>query len=106
MGTSHLVQVRPRWDHSHQVQVRPKYIREYPGPNDAQVRTRVSRSRRGPNMDQSHCVPGEARSDHRNQLQESPIWEPEPPDPGVVQVGPQSQGPGDAQVTTEFTKYR
>ena len=43
--------------------------------------------------------------DHRNQLQESPIWEPEPPDPGVVQVGPQSPGPGDAQVATGFTKY-
>ena len=61
MGTSHLVQVRPRWDHSHQVQVRPTYIREYPVANDPQVRTRVNRSRRGPNMDQSHCVPGESR---------------------------------------------
>ena len=44
--------------------------------------------------------------DHRNQVQESPIWEPEPPDPGEVQVGPQSQSPGDAQVATEFTKSR
>ena len=44
--------------------------------------------------------------DHRNQVQESPIWEPEPPDPGEVQVGPQSQGPGEAQVATGFTKSR
>ena len=44
--------------------------------------------------------------DHRNQVQESPIWEPEPPDPGEVQVGPQSQGPGDAQMATGFTKSR
>ena len=44
--------------------------------------------------------------DHRNQDQESPIWEPEPPDPGEVQVGPESQGPGEAQVATRFTKSR
>ena len=44
--------------------------------------------------------------DHRNQVQESPIWEPEPPDPGEVQVGPQSQGPGEAQMATGFTKSR
>ena len=86
MGTSHLVLVRPRWDHSQQVQVRPRDIREYPGPNDAQLLTRDNRSRRGPNMDQSHCVPGEAIGDHRTQVQESPIWEPEPQDPGEVQV--------------------
>ena len=106
MGTSHLVHVRSRWDHGHQVKVRSRYIREYPGPNDAQVRTRVNRSSRGSNMDQSHCVPGEANGDRRNQDQESPIWEPEPPDPGEVQVGPQSQGPGEAQVATGFTKSR
>ena len=100
MGTSHPVQVRPGWDHSHQVLVRPRYIREYPGPNDAQGRTRVNRSRRGPNIDQSHCVPGRPDGDHRNQVQESPIWEPEPPDPGEVQEGPESQGPGEAQVAT------
>ena len=52
---SHEIQVSSRWDHSHQVEVRPRYIREYPGPNDAQVRTRVNRSRRVPNMDQSLC---------------------------------------------------
>ena len=73
--TSHLVQVRPRWDHSHQVQVRPRYIREYPGPNDAQVRTRVNSSRRGPNIYQSHCVPGEAR------------WRPQEPGPGEPHMG-------------------
>ena len=106
MGTSHLVQVRPRWDHSNQVHVRPRYVREYPAPNDAQVRNRVIRSRRGPNMDQSHCVPGRPDGDHRNQVQESPIWETEPPDPGEVQVGPQSQGPGQAQEATEFNKSR
>ena len=44
--------------------------------------------------------------DHREQIQESPIWEPEPPDPGEFQVGPQSQGPGEAQVATRFTKSR
>ena len=90
MGTSHLVQVRPKWDHSHQVQVRSRYIRVYPGRIDAQVRTRVN-------------SPGEAQiwnrvilfqvmpdGDHRNQVKESPIWEPEPPDPGEVLVGPQS----------------
>ena len=44
--------------------------------------------------------------DHRNQDQESPIWEPEPPDPGEVQVGPESLGPGEAQVVTGFTKSR
>ena len=44
--------------------------------------------------------------DHRNQVQESPIWEPEQPDPGEVQVGPLSQGRGEAQVTTGFTKSR
>ena len=44
--------------------------------------------------------------DHRNTEQESPIWEAEPPDPGEVQVGPESQGPGEAQVATGFTKSR
>ena len=44
--------------------------------------------------------------DHRNQVQESPIWEPEPPDLGEVQVGPLSQGPGEAQMATDFTKPR
>ena len=44
--------------------------------------------------------------DHRNQVQESPIWEPDPPDLGEVQVGPQSQGPGEAQEATGFTNSR
>ena len=44
--------------------------------------------------------------DHRNQVQESPIWEPEQPEPGEVLVGPQSQGPEEAQVATGFTKSR
>ena len=44
MGTRHLDQVRTRLDHSHQIQVRPRYIREYPGPNDAWVRTSVTRA--------------------------------------------------------------
>ena len=43
---------------------------------------------------------------HRNQVQESSICEPEPPDPGKIQVGPQSQGPVEAQVATGFTKSR
>ena len=33
------------------------------------------------------------------------MWEPEPPDPIEFQVGPQSQGPGEAQVARGFTKY-
>ena len=106
VGTSHLVLVRPRWDHSHQVQVRPRYIREYPGPNDAQVRTRVNRSRRGPNMDQSHCVPGEARWRPQEPGPGEPHMGTKPPDPGEVQVGPQSKGLGEAQVATGFTKTR
>ena len=73
MGTSHLVQVRPRLDHSHQVQVRPRYIREYPGPNDAQVRTRVNRSRRGPIWIRLIVLQVRPDGDHRNQVQESPI---------------------------------
>ena len=93
MGTSHLILVRPRWDHSHKVQVRPRYIREYPGPNDAQVRTRVNRSRRGPKWIRVIVFQVRPEGDQRNQVQESPIWEPEPRDPGEVQVGPQSQGP-------------
>ena len=44
--------------------------------------------------------------DHRNQVQERPKWQPEPPNPGEVQVGPQSQGPGEALVATGFTKSR
>ena len=106
MGTSHLIQVRPRWDHGHQVQVRPRYIRDYPGTNDAQVRTRVNSSRRGTNMHRSHSVQVRPDGDHRNQFQESPIWEPETPDTGKFQVGIQSQGPGEAQVATGFTKSR
>ena len=49
---------------------------------------------------------GRPDGDHRKLVQESPIWEPEPPDPGEVQVGPQSQGPGEAQVATGFTISR
>ena len=44
--------------------------------------------------------------DHRNQVQESHVWEAEPPDPGDVQVGPESQGPGEAQVATGFNMSR
>ena len=44
--------------------------------------------------------------DNMDQVQESPIWEPEPPNPGEVKVGPQSQGPGEVQVATGFTKSR
>ena len=32
------------------VQVRPRYITEYPAPSDVQVRTRVNRYKRGPNI--------------------------------------------------------
>ena len=67
---------------------------ESPGPGDAQIWIRVIVFQVRPD------------GDHRNQVQESPIWEPEPPDPGEVQVGPQSQGPGEAQVATGFTKSR
>ena len=44
--------------------------------------------------------------DNTHQVQESPIREPEPPDPGEVQVGPQSQGAGEAQEATGFNKSR
>ena len=44
--------------------------------------------------------------DHMNQVQESPIWELEPPDPGEIQVRPESQGPGEAQVATGFIESR
>ena len=44
--------------------------------------------------------------DHRNQDQESAIWESEPQDAGEFQVVPQSEGPGEAQVATGFTKSR
>ena len=106
MGTIYLVQVKPRWDHSHQVQVRPRYIREYPGPNDTQVRTRVNRSREAQIWVRVIVFQVSPDGDHRNQVQQSPIWEPEQPDPGDVQVGPQLQGPGEAQVATGFTKSR
>ena len=86
MGTSHFVHVRPRWDHSHQVQVRPRYIREYPGPNDAQVRTRDNRSREVQIWITVIVFQVWSDGDHRNQVQESPIWEIEPPDPGEEQV--------------------
>ena len=73
MGTSHLVPVRSRWDHSHQVQVRPRYIRECPGPNDAHVKTRVNRSRRGKIWIRVIVFQVRPDGDHRNQVQESPI---------------------------------
>ena len=100
------MQVRPRWDHSHQVQVRSKYIRVFPGPNDAQVSTRVNRSSRGQIWNRVIVFQVRPDGDHRNQVQECPIWEPEPPDPGDVLVGPQSLGPEEAQVATGFTKSR
>ena len=106
MGTSHLVHVRSRWDHGHQVKVRSRYIREYPGPNDAQVRTRVNKSRRDPIWIRVIVFQVRPDGDHRNQVQESHIWEPEPRDPGEVQMGPLSQGPSEAQVATGFTKSR
>ena len=57
-------------------------------------------------MDQGRVVPGEAKGDHRNEVLESPICEPEPTDLGEIQVGPLSQGPGEAQMATGFTKPR
>ena len=67
---------------------------ESTGPGEAQIWIRVI------------VFQGRPDGDHRNQVQKSPIWEPEPPDPGEVQEGPQSQGPGEAQVATGFTKSR
>ena len=86
--------------------MRPRYVREYRGLNDAHVRTRVNRSRRGQIWNRVIVFQVRPDGDHRNQVQESPIWEPEPPDPGEVQVGPQSQGPFEAQMATGFTKTR
>ena len=79
---------------------------EYPGRNDAQVWTRDNRSRRGQIWIRVILFQVRPDGHHSNQVQESPIWEPEPADPGEVQVGPQSQGPGEAQVATGFTKSR
>ena len=72
----------------------PNYLPETTGPGEAQIWIRVIVFQVRPD------------GDHRTQVQESPIWEPEPPDPGEVQVGPQSQGLGEAQVATGFTSYR
>ena len=106
------MQVRPRWDQSHQVQVRPRYIREYPGPNDAQGRTRVNRSREAQIWIRVIVFQVRPNGDHRKEFQESPIREAEPSDPGEFQVGPQSKvqvrrrwqqdspSPGEAQVAT------
>ena len=56
-------------------------------------------------MDQSRFVPGEARRRPQEPGPREPIWEPEPPDPCEVPGGgPQSQGSGEAQVATRFTK--
>ena len=70
------------------------YVTETRSPGEAQIWIRVIVFQVRPD------------GDHRNQVQESLIWEPEPPDPGEVQVVPQSQGPGEAQVATGFTKSR
>ena len=70
------------------------------------METTGTRTRRAPYGNQSHQIHVRPDGDDRNLVQESPIWEPEPPDPGEVQVGPQSQGPGEAQVATGFTKSR
>ena len=98
MGTSHLVQVRPRWEHTHQVQVRPRYIESIQVPMMARKRPEST----GPGEDHIwiRVIVFQVRpeGDNRTQVQESPIWEPEPRDPGEVQVGPQSQGPGEALV--------
>ena len=72
----------------------PRYAPESTGPGEAQIWITVIVFQVRPD------------GDHRNQVQESPIWDPEPPDPGEVQEGPQSQGPGEAQVATGFTKSR
>ena len=66
----------------------PNYVTETRGPGEAQIWIRVIVFQVRPD------------GDHRNQVQESPMWEPEPPDPIEVQVGPQSQGPGEVQVAT------
>ena len=87
-------------------QMRPWCGIEYPGPNDAQVKTRVNKCRRGTNMDQSHCVPGEARWRPQEPGPGEPHMGTKQPDPGEVQVGPQLQGPGEAHVATGFTKSR
>ena len=67
---------------------------ESTGPGEAQIWIRVIVFQVRPN------------GDHRKEFQESPIREAEPSDPGEFQVGPQSQGPGEAQVATGFTKSR
>ena len=72
----------------------PRLGPESTGPGEAQIWIRVIVFQVSPD------------GNHKNQVQESPIWEPEPPDPGDLQVGSQSQGPGEAQVATGSTMSR
>ena len=72
----------------------PRYGPESTGAGEAQIWIRVIVFQVRPD------------GDHRNHVQESSIWEPEPPYPGEVQDGPQSKGPGEAQVATGFIKSR
>ena len=64
-----------------------------PDPGESKLRTRVTRCRSGPGVDQSQKIQVKSR------------WGPESPDPGEAQVGTKSIGPDEAQVRTRVTRY-
>ena len=78
MGTSHLMQVRHRWDHSHQVQVWFMWERESPRPGEKQLKT------------QDNTSGWVTVSEQCNHILMLPRWVPETPGPGEAQVGPET----------------
>ena len=88
MGTSHLVQVRSRWDHSHKIQVRRRWQQDSPNPGVPQVKYRVIRS--GWDTDSEQC----------NDILMLLRWVPETPGPGEAQVEPETLGPGEVPMGT------
>ena len=83
--------MRPRCDHSQQVQVRPRYIRDYPGPNDAQLRNRDKRSRRASYGNQSQQIQVRSMWDHSHKVQGRRRWQQDSPSPGEAQVATSHQ---------------
>ena len=115
MGTSHLVQVRPRWDHTHQVQVTPRYIEsiqvpmmarkrpESTGPGEAQIWNRVIVFQVRPDGDhrnqvlesqygnQSQQIQVRSRWDHSHKVQVRRRWQQDSPSPVEAQVATSHQ---------------
>ena len=58
----------------------------FPGPNDAQVSTRVNRSSRGQIWNRVVVFQVRPDGDHRNQVQECPLWEPENDKMGLMDM--------------------